>query len=124
MTQPVSMDLRKRIVRAVDGGMSRNAAAKKYEVGISTVIRLVSRWRETGSIAPERQGKIKEFKLAPHEDAVRRAVKERPDATLMELKARLARSGIKASKSALDRFLNHLGLGYKKNRAGQRTRQA
>ncbi|MBX3331180.1 MAG: IS630 family transposase [Nitrospira sp.] len=114
MTQPTLMDLRKRIVKAVDGRMSRNAAAKKFEVGVSTVVHLVRRWRETGSIEPERQGKIKEFKLAPHEDAVRGLVAEPPDATLMELKAGLAKAGIKVSKSVLDRFLNHLGFGYKK----------
>jgi putative transposase len=124
MSLPISDDLRKRIVRAVDGGLSRNAAAKKYEVGISTVVNLIRRWRETGSFKPARQGKIPEFKLAPHEKLVRRLCDEYPDITLKEMKAELAKTGVKVSKSAIDRFLNHLDLSYKKNAARQRARQA
>ena len=32
MAKPLSNDIRERIVRAVEGGMSRNAAAQKYDV--------------------------------------------------------------------------------------------
>ena len=124
MAKPLSNDLRKRMVEAVDSGQSRNAVARRYAVSPSAVVKLVQKWSGTGSYAPERQGKPPEFKLARHEDAVRKLVAALPDATLMELKARLAKAGISASKSAIDRFLKHLGLGYKKNRAGQRTRQA
>lgn len=124
MSLPISNDLRKRIVKAVDDGLSRNAAAKKYEVGISTVVNLIRRWRETGSFEPARQGKIPEFKLAPHEKLVRRICDECPDITLREMKARLLGAGIGVSKSAIDRFLNHLDLSYKKNAARQRAGQA
>ena len=124
MVQPLSNDLRKRIVKAVDGGLSRNAAAKKYDVGISTVVNLIRRWRETGRLEPDRQGKPPDFKLAAHEGCVRKMLAECPDITLMETKERLAKAGIRVSKSAIDRFLNHLGLSYKKNGARQRARQA
>jgi transposase len=124
MTLPISNDLRKRIVKAVDGGLSRNAAAKKYDVGISTVVNLIRRWRETGSFEPGRQGNPHDFKLAPHEERVRKMLDERSDLTLAEMKARLSKAGIKVSKSAIDRFLNHLELGYKKNAARQRAGQA
>lgn len=123
MAQPLSNDLRKRIVNAVDGGQSRNATAKQYAVSISAVVKLMQRWRGTGSFAPAQQGKPPEFKLATHEERVRKMVKERPDITLAEMRGRLLRAGIKVSKSAIDRFLNHLDLGYKKNGARQRTGQ-
>src|SRR5262245_47407831 len=46
------MDLRERVVAAVaSGGMSRNRAAKQFGLGISTVINLVKRLDETGSVA-------------------------------------------------------------------------
>lgn len=124
MVQPISMDLRKRIVRDVDGGMSRNASAKKYGVAISTVVKLMQRWRTTGSMEPDQQGTPHDFKLAPHEARVRRLLAERADITLMEMKALLAKAGIEVSRSAIDRFLTRLGLGYKKNRSRQRARQA
>ena len=124
MAQPLSNDLRKRIVKAVDDGQSRNATAKQYAVSISAVVKLMQRWSGTGSIAPAQQGKPPEFKLALHEARVRKLVAERPDITLAEMKARLAQAGIKVSKSAIDRFLNHLDLGYKKNAARQRAGQA
>jgi hypothetical protein len=45
-------DLRKRVVAAVlNGGMSRNEAAKRFGVGISTAINCMKREQETGSIA-------------------------------------------------------------------------
>ena len=38
MTAPYSQDLRERIVRVVDAGTSRNAAAKQFDVSISFVV--------------------------------------------------------------------------------------
>jgi putative transposase len=124
MAQPLSNDLRKRIVKAVDNGQSRNAAAKQYAVSISAVVKLMQRRNRTGSFTPAQQGKPPEFRLAPHEDRVREMVKERQDITLLEMRDALAKAGIAVSKSAIDRFLNHLGLGYKKNSARQRAGQA
>ena len=123
MARPISNDLRERIVKAVDGGMSRNAAAKKYEVGITTVINLIRRWRETGQWKPDVVGGYYGHKLTPHEKRLRKILDEKPDITLMEIKDRLAKAGIKISKSSIDRFLNHLDLSYKKNSARQRARQ-
>jgi len=46
MTAPYSQDLRERIVRVVDAGTSRNAAAKQFDVSISFVVKLLQRWRQ------------------------------------------------------------------------------
>ena len=48
MSQTLSQDLRSRVIAAVDGGMSRNAAARHFGIGISTAIRWVREWRTTG----------------------------------------------------------------------------
>ena len=48
MSQTLSQDLRCRVIAAVDGGMSRNAAARRCGVGISRAIRWVREWRSTG----------------------------------------------------------------------------
>jgi transposase len=44
-----SLDLRKRVLRAWDGGMDVYSVAAKYEVSRAWVHRLVQRRRETGS---------------------------------------------------------------------------
>ena len=48
----MGLDLRKRVVAAIEGGMSRNQAAKRFGVAISTAIGWMKRVDETGSIAP------------------------------------------------------------------------
>ena len=52
MGKPYSLDLRKRVVAAIEGGMSRNQAAKRFGVAISTAINWMKRVDETGSFAP------------------------------------------------------------------------
>ena len=52
MTTALSVDLRKRAVTAVDGGLSRRQAAARFGVSISSAIRWTSRVRETGDIRP------------------------------------------------------------------------
>lgn len=48
-----SPDLRERILRALEGGMSTSEAARVFDVGISTVKRYVRQQQETGSLAPK-----------------------------------------------------------------------
>jgi transposase len=57
MGKPYSIDLRERVVAAVlNGGMSRNQAARQFGVGISTAINWVKRQQATGSFAPDQMG--------------------------------------------------------------------
>ena len=57
MAKPYSMDLRERVVAAVEEeGLSRNEAAARFGIGISTAINWVSRFRQTGSVAPGQMG--------------------------------------------------------------------
>ena len=57
MGKPYSMDLRERVVAAVEtGGLSCHQAAAQFGVGVSTPIVWVRRLRETGSIAPGQMG--------------------------------------------------------------------
>ena len=56
MGKPYSLDLRKRVVAAIEGGMSRNQAAKQFGVAISTAIGWMKRVDETGSVAPGQMG--------------------------------------------------------------------
>jgi len=52
MAQPLSMDLRSRLLAAVDGGMSCRAAATRFGVAASATIRCQVQRRETGDFNP------------------------------------------------------------------------
>src|SRR6266849_5235732 len=57
MAKPYSVDLRERVVAAVEkGGLSWREAASQFGVGISTAIAWVRRFRTTGSVAPGQMG--------------------------------------------------------------------
>jgi transposase len=47
MATPLSEDLRIRIIQAVEGGMSRRAAAERFGVSPSSSVRFVSEWRQS-----------------------------------------------------------------------------
>jgi transposase len=117
MPRPLSLDLRERIVEAVEAGSSRREAAEQFEVSVSCAIKLVQRWERTGSVAPAPMGSRKPFTLAAHADRVRALLAARPDATLDELHAQLRGEGVTVSRSAVGRFLQALGWTRKKRRS-------
>jgi transposase len=57
MGKPYSQDLHKRVVAAIEGGLSRNQAAKQFGVAISTAIGWMQRVDETGSVASGPDGR-------------------------------------------------------------------
>jgi transposase len=115
MGRPYSEDLRSRIVDAVEAGATRSAAAGQFAVSVSCAIKLVQRFRQTGSVAPAPRGR-KPFALAEHEELVRELVAARPDMTLDELTKELEDRGIRVGRSSVNRFLKALGLTFKKSR--------
>ena len=114
MARPYSVDLRWRIVRAVEAGLSRRAAAAKFEVSVSCVVKLMQRWRELGTLEPARIGGAKRSPLAAHAERLHALLAAEPDLTIAELRSRLAAAGIVTSRSALGRFLLAAGLTRKK----------
>ncbi len=96
MSRPYSMDLRDRVVRAVEvEGLSRRAAAARYGLGVSTAIKWLQRVRETGSARPGRMGGHKPRKIAgAHRAWLLGRCRER-DFTLRGLVAELGERGLK-----------------------------
>jgi putative transposase len=116
MPAPMSLDLRLRIVRAVEGGSSIREAARRFAVSPSAAIKLMQRMRATGSAAPARFGGHRRRLLAPHESDLRRLVEASPDITLAELQAALhKRIGIVAGRSTIHNALRRIGLRHKKS---------
>jgi transposase len=114
MTRPYSVDLRERMVRAVEAGASRRATAAKFEVSPSCVVKLVQRWRQRGTLEPDPVGGGRRAKLADHAERVDALLAATPDSTIADLKPRLAAEGIAVSPSAISRFLKASGLTRKK----------
>ncbi len=122
MARPYSIDLRKRVVAAVEeGGMTRRRAAAQFGVGVSTVIAWVRRLRETGSVAPGQMGGYKPVLLAAHRDYVHARFREQPELTLRGLQQDLADRGVGVSYGAVWAFVHGEDLSFKKKRARQRT---
>jgi len=116
MARSLSNDLRKRVVEAVEGGLSRRAAALKYNVGESSAIRWVARYRRTGSWAPDKRGSRKaRSPLDDHQDYILTLVEEKADITLDEIVVHLRQAfGLETSKSSVDRFFARHGVTFKK----------
>jgi putative transposase len=116
MPAPMSLDLRHRIVRAVENGSSIGAAARRFAVSPSAAIKLMQRLRTTGSAAPARYGGCRRPLLAPPAADLKRLVEATPDITRAELKAELEhRFGVVAGLSTLHKTLRRLGLRHKKS---------
>jgi len=126
MTKPLSVDLRDRVVGAVDGGMSCRAAAARFGVSASAAIKWRRRWRETGSIAPRAQGGDKRSgRIEALGDAIFAMVEVAPDLTLAEIAERLARDhGQRFAPSTVHRFFRRRGWSFKKSPATPASRRA
>jgi transposase len=114
MTRPYSLDLRERMVRAVEAGASRRATAAKFDVSPSCVVKLLQRWRQRGTLEPDPVSGGRRAKLADHAERVEALLAATPDLTIAELRTRLAADGIAVSPAAISRFLKACGLTRKK----------
>ena len=121
MARPYSMDLRERAVAAVEGGMSRNAAARQFRVAISTVIKWMARYRATGSVAPGQMGGYKPRSIRGEHEAWLLERIKRGDYTLRGLVAELGERGLKVDYRSVWTFVHEQDQSFKKNRAGQRA---
>jgi transposase len=112
--KPYSMDLRERVVAACEAATDSKAeVAKRFNVSVAWVKKLLQRKRESGSIAalPQRSGRKPLFAGASLE-RLKAAVQETPDATLQEL---LKKTGVAASIMAAQRALKRLDCRRKKS---------
>jgi|SRR4051794_33824569 transposase len=122
MGKPYSVDLRKRVVAAIEGGMSRNQAAKQFGVAISTAIGWMQRVEQTGSVAPGQMGGHKP-KAISGEYAVWLSQRiGAGDFTLRGLVAELGGRGLKVDYRSVWEFVHAEKLSFKKKRGGWRTR--
>ena len=118
MAQPLSMDLRSRLLAAVDGGMSCRAAAARFGVAPSTAIRWQAQRRTTGEVAPKPQGgDMRSRRVEQRADDILGIWEARKDISLVELRLALAEMGLAVSVAGLHRFFARRGMTRKKRLA-------
>lgn len=117
MPAPLSLDLRQRLVDAVENGSSIRQAVRRFSVSPSAAIKLMQRVEATGSLEPEPSGGRRPRLLEPYAGALTSMVESDPDTTLAEIHAELERRfDVTAGLSTIHRMLRRLGLRLKKSR--------
>ena len=120
MTKAYSLDLRERVIAAVEGGASRREAAERFEISVSSAIRWMRRWTSTKSAAAAPQGGSRS-PLEDHASWLLALIAAQPDLTLEEVVAAMRKQAIAGSRTAVWRFFERHGITFKKNSARKRA---
>ena len=112
-----SEDLRLRIIAAVDGGMSRSAAARVFGVGRATVKRYLPLRQQTGALATRPRHGPPPTKTAALRAMLLARLEAAPDATLAEHCAWYEQTaGVRISGPTMSRVITqHVGWTRKKS---------
>lgn len=122
MAKGYSKDLRVRAVSIVEGGESAREAARLLDIGPSTAIRWIDRWRTTGRVDAKPGTGHSRSPLEKHRQWLLELVAAEPDLTLEEIRARLR--SVKKRKAGIDsiwRFYDRHHITFKKNSARRRA---
>jgi transposase len=115
MTAPLSNDLRLRVVQAIENGLSRRAAAAKFDISVASAVRWHQRFRRTGSVVPDAiGGDHHSHRAEAHAVRVLGWVDERRDLTLVEIRDRLAEEGHVFAPATIWRLLDRHNYTVKK----------
>jgi transposase len=115
MGKPYSLDLRERVVLALEEGLSTRQAAARFSVGIATVGTWGRLKRCQGDVRPAKQGKPKGSVLDAHEDFILGVLREKPDTTLDEMVEWLAAErAVRVVRTAVWKFLDRRDQTHKK----------
>jgi transposase len=115
MGKPYSLDLRERVVAALEGGMSAAQAAARFSIGKATAGAWGRLKRSQGDVRPAKQGKPTGSVLDAHEAFILGALQEKPDTTLAEMVERLAAErGVRVVTTAVWKFLDRRDQRHKK----------
>src|SRR5271157_2105553 len=109
----LSDDLRKRVVEAVVlGGVSRNAAGRRFGVSIASAVRWVMRYKTMGQVSPSPSGGDRRSgRVEAQRDYLLGLIRRTPDLTLLEIQERLIQNcGERFSVSVLWRFFDRHGV--------------
>ena len=117
MARSLSVDLRRRVVGAIEGGSSCRAAAQRFGVSASSAIRWRAMERRDGDVTPKRQGGDRHSqRIEAHAELILSAVAAKSDMTLAELREQLKERGVAVAIGTLWRFFKRRRITRKKRR--------
>jgi|ERR1700722_5308100 transposase len=115
MGTALSVDLRSRVIAAIEGGLSRRQAAERFGVSAASAVRWHALHRLKGDARPKPQGGDKRSgRIEAKAALILGAVEAKSDITLAELQAKLAGHGVKVGIGTLWRFFDRHGITRKK----------
>jgi len=117
----ISLDLRKRIVDAVDqGGSTQLRVARRFGVSLGFVKKLLGQRRRTGSIENLHHRAGRKQSVTPEQQkAIREHLARNPGATLAEIKAAFS---LACSLTSIFRALRRMRMTYPKKRSGPQNK--
>jgi transposase len=122
MGKPLGVDLRRRVVAAIEGGLSTREAAERFSVSKAAAGAWARLKRRTGDVAPKPQGSPEGSRLDAHEGFILGLIEADKDITLSEIADRLVIDhGLRVVPSTIWYFLDRRGMTFKKNRARDRA---
>lgn len=109
-----SLDLRERIVEAVEQGQNKSAVARRFGVSRRSVQRYVER-AKAGQLAATRHPGSKPWLGEAQCEVLKQQVQDHNDWSLEQhAKALAEATGIELKKSAVDKYFRKLGISRKK----------
>ena len=125
MARAYSIDLRVRVIEAINGGLSTRQAAARFSIGIATAGTWYRSWRKRGEDKPLRPGNPGGSKLDAHADFILGLIALHKDITLHEIAERLLEEhGLNVQPSTIWYFLDRRGMTFKKRRRMLPSRSA
>jgi transposase len=125
MSEALSVDLRDRVVRAIEDGVSCRQAAVRFGVSASSAIRWRALSRRQGDVRPgPLGGDRRSARIEAHSALILELLANKDDVTLAEIKASLAERGISAGMGTLWRFFDRHKITLKKSRRTRTSRPA
>jgi transposase len=115
MAKSLSMDLRSRVLAAVEGGLSCRGAAARFGVSVSSAIRWHALRRRGGDARPGRQGgDRRSARIEAHAPTILGLIAATPDLTLAEIRTALAALGASFGIGTIWRFFRRHRITLKK----------
>jgi transposase len=121
MAGAYSQDLRIRLVRYIESGVSARSAAKVFGVSESSAIKWMQRWRREKSVAPNPERGHRRRLLDGHTSWLLKLIESKTDITLDEIRVKLRKHGVRVSLWTVWSFYDRHDFSFKKKRLRQRA---
>lgn len=123
MSSALSIDLRQRVVHAVENGASRHQAAERFGVSLASASRWCGQFAREGHVAPKPMGgDQRSHRIETHASLIVSLYEMQPGIYLRELQTTLAKHGVCVAQSSLSRFFKRHGISRKKAPATRPSR--